>query len=82
VELGDPSEIKEEVGDVLFTALNIARFLEIDPETALNKANCKFESRFKAMEEFFSSQERPLKEVDTTEMEEFWQNNKSENNLG
>lgn len=70
---GDSRKIKEEVGDILFTALNVARFLEIDPETALLKANRKFTSRFRAMEDSFSAEGRRLKDVDPEEMEEFWQ---------
>ena len=42
--------IEAEVGDLLFTAVNLARHLKVDPETALRAANAKFRSRFTAME--------------------------------
>ncbi len=74
---GDPQRVKEEVGDLIFSVLNIARFLEIDPETALRRANDKFRGRFSRMEEHFRSQGRNLKDVSADEMEEFWQNSKA-----
>ncbi len=47
---GDADAIEDEVGDLLFVAANLARRLKIDPETALRRANLKFERRFRAME--------------------------------
>ena len=76
LEEGDEEKAKDEMGDLLFSAVNMARHLQIDPETALNRANRKFSTRFKAMEEFFSGQGKNLQEVDAQEMEAFWQNHK------
>ena len=76
LQQGEEAKIKEEVGDLLFAALNIARYLQIDPETALTRANRKFSVRFKAMEKHFASQGRALKEVPVEEMEAFWQHRK------
>ena len=73
LEENDQKRIQEEVGDLLFSALNIARYLQIDPETALKKANRKFSQRFRAMERSAEIQGRPLKEMDLSEMEEIWQ---------
>jgi MazG family protein len=73
---GEEQHIKEEVGDLLFASLNIARYLQIDPETALSRANRKFSERFRAMERHFTSEGRALKEVPLEEMEAFWQDNK------
>lgn len=78
LENGDQQHIKEEVGDLLFASLNIARYLQIDPETALNRANRKFSTRFRAMEKHFASEGRSLKEVPVEEMEAFWQHNKQQ----
>ncbi len=77
-----PEKIKEEVGDVLFTALNIARFLSIDPETALRRANNKFLSRFQAMEQHFREQGDDLKTVELEAMEAFWQTRKARRSDG
>src|SRR5258708_26583802 len=43
-------QIEEEIGDVLFAAVNLARFLKVDPEIALKHSNAKFTSRFREME--------------------------------
>ena len=69
---GAPGSVKEELGDVLFTAVNLCRRLEIDPETALNRANRKFSQRFRRMEEHFGNEGRELKDVELEEMENCW----------
>lgn len=73
---GDEQKVKDEVGDLLFAALNISRHLQIDPETALSRANRKFTGRFKAMERHFTEKGQPLKDVPLEEMEAFWQRQK------
>jgi MazG family protein len=64
---------EEEVGDLLFVAVNIARFLETDPELALKKANRKFKQRFEWMEKAARRSGRALAEVPRKEMEELWE---------
>ncbi len=74
----DEERIREEVGDLLFTALNISRYLKVDPETALRRANAKFASRFRKMEVYFLSKGKTLEEVDLKAMESVWQAEKGQ----
>ena len=78
VRARDETGIREEVGDFLFTAINVARFLQVDPETSLSRANRKFSRRYRSMEEHFARQGRPLAEVEPEEMERQWQARKRE----
>ncbi len=76
LEKDDEEAVREEIGDLIFTVLNVARFLEIDSETALRRANRKFKKRFRRMERHFDSHGRSLKDLTLDEMEQFWQSNK------
>ena len=78
VASGDTKAVQEEVGDLLFVAVNVARTLEIDPETALAAANDKFAKRFRRVEQHFEAGGRRLKEVSLEEMESVWQALKKE----
>ncbi len=64
------AERAAEVGDLLFSAVNYARHLGIDPETALRDANARFERRFRKMEEIT---DKPMKDMDLGQLEELWQ---------
>jgi tetrapyrrole methylase family protein/MazG family protein len=64
--------IEDELGDVLFAAVNLARFLKIDPEIALKRSNAKFTSRFREMERLARSSGRALADVPRSEMELLW----------
>ncbi|MBI3485059.1 MAG: nucleoside triphosphate pyrophosphohydrolase, partial [Acidobacteria bacterium] len=68
--------VEEEVGDLLFVAVNLARFLRVDPEIALKKANRKFVSRFRAMEQEAARHGGRLADVPRDEMEAMWDRSK------
>ncbi|HSR38072.1 MAG TPA: nucleoside triphosphate pyrophosphohydrolase, partial [Phnomibacter sp.] len=69
---GDPSKIEEEFGDLLFSLINYARFLQVDPETALEKTNRKFKSRFMKMEAEALARQTSLDDMTLKEMDAIW----------
>lgn len=69
----DRDRIEDEVGDLLFTVVNLARRLEIDPETALRRCNAKFERRFRFMEDGLAAEGTPIQSVGLDAMERHWQ---------
>ncbi|MCE9559318.1 MAG: nucleoside triphosphate pyrophosphohydrolase [Armatimonadetes bacterium] len=69
IALGNPDEIEDEVGDLLFTAVNIARWNKVDPEEALRKMLDRFSGRFAAME---ASATVPLGELNPAEWDRLW----------
>jgi len=70
---GDPEARRMEVGDLLFTLVNLARRLEVDPETALRLANGKFERRFRAMEKAAAARGQRLEALAPEELDALWQ---------
>lgn len=73
---------REELGDLLFSCANLARFLELDPEDALLAANRKFERRFRGIEQSLEEQGRSLDDADIEEMETLWIAAKRTENTG
>lgn len=71
----DQAEREEEIGDLLFAAVNLARHLKVDPEVALRKGNAKFERRFRAMEGFAGD---AFASLTLDEQEALWQQAKAE----
>jgi MazG family protein len=69
-------EVEEEVGDLLFAGVNVARFVGIDPEIALKKANRKFKQRFQWMEMAAAREGRRLPDLPRERMEELWNESK------
>ena len=69
--------IEAEVGDLFFVLVNLARFLDVDPESALRRTTQKFRRRFEGMENQSREQGRPLEEMNIDEMETLWQNSKA-----
>jgi MazG family protein len=74
---GVHARIEEEAGDLLFAAVNVARFLGVDPEIALKKANRKFKKRIAWMEGAAGREGRRLAEMPRKRMEELWDESKS-----
>ena len=73
LETRDRKKIEEEIGDALFAAVNLARYLNVDPEIALKKANSKFTRRFHEMERLARESGREFKDVPREEMEAQWE---------
>lgn len=71
------ARVREELGDLLFALVNLARHLEVDAEGTLKDANAKFRSRFQCIEEHFAAERRELSQVSLDEMEAVWQQAKS-----
>ena len=72
------SRDEEEFGDLLFSLVNLSRFLGIDPERALRKAVEKFVRRFKRMEEMIRKDGKELSDLSIDEMDVYWESAKSE----
>jgi tetrapyrrole methylase family protein/MazG family protein len=68
---------EEEVGDLLFVAANVARFLKVDPEVALKRANRKFAARFRSMEAEMRRRGSQLADASREEMERLWEASKN-----
>jgi MazG family protein len=73
IEAGsDPARLEDELGDLLFTCVNLARKLGADPETALRRTISKFERRFRAVESAAAADGNSLKDMDIDQLEEMW----------
>ena len=70
---GGTSRLEEELGDVLFVIVNLARHLKLDPEVALTHANWKFKSRFQDMETAARSEGQALGDLSQEELEALWE---------
>jgi tetrapyrrole methylase family protein / MazG family protein len=69
----NPGEIEHEIGDLLFTLVNLARFHQIDPEQALRKTNARFRRRFAFLEQRVAKGGGELRDTPLERMEELWQ---------
>ena len=78
VSLKDPVKIDEEFGDLSFTLVNYARFLQIDAENSLEKANRKFMARFSRMEAAAMAKGKSLADMSLEEMDKVWDDIKAE----
>lgn len=72
LDRGDPSDVADETGDLMFALVNLARHVDADPEMALRKTNAKFERRFAYIEQSLQANGRSLKEASLAEMDALW----------
>ena len=77
MEIGTAADIESELGDLLFSLVNLSRFLEIDPTTALNRTNQKFRRRFQYIEREAST---PLTSLSLEALDAYWNAAKAEEN--
>lgn len=73
VKMGNQDKMEAEFGDVLFSMINYARFLKINPEDALERTNKKFIKRFMYLESKASALGKPLSDMTLAEMDVFWE---------
>lgn len=76
ISSGQKDAMQEELGDLLFTLVNLARKLDIDAAQALRAGNAKFESRFRAVEQIAGGHDS-MRDMDISELEQIWQSVKS-----
>jgi len=72
IAAGNPADMEDELGDVFFSLINFARFLQLDAENALERTNKKFIERFTKMEEAASQTGKALQDMTLEEMDEIW----------
>jgi tetrapyrrole methylase family protein/MazG family protein len=77
-EGGDRAALEEELGDLLFSAVNLSRFLEVDPAIALHAANEKFSRRFRHVEKRMAESGLPLSAANMPSMDAYWNEAKRE----
>lgn len=77
IDAGRGEDVDEEVGDLLFAVLNLARHLEVEPETALKKTNRKFRQRFRFIENELKREGKTLEAASLAEMDAMWNKAKS-----
>jgi MazG family protein len=73
VDGGDPRKLEHEIGDILFTAVNMARKLGVEPELALEHANQRFIARFRHMEAAAADAGRKLEDLSPPELDKLWE---------
>lgn len=79
---GDGDAVEDELGDLIFVCVNLARFLNVNPERALNRTNHKFDARFRAIEQVLAEQGRDFDKESLEALEALWQSVKGVENKG
>ena len=75
---GSPERIADELGDVLFAAVNLARHLDVDPERALRRSAARFETRYRFIERRLSRDNRTISDCGAEELDALWTSAKDE----
>jgi ATP diphosphatase len=70
---GDPDDVEDELGDLLFVCVNLARFMKVNPEQALKRTNHKFDARFRAIESVLAQEGRNMDEEPLDALDAVWQ---------
>ena len=70
---GSRAEVEEEMGDILFSSVNLARHLELDAEATLRRASSKFEQRFGTMEALATASGKSLHQLSAAELDQLWE---------
>ena len=78
-KLDNNKKIKNEIGDLMFSVINLARFIGIDPEESLERTNIKFINRFNEMERKVQKDRKNLKDMSLKEMDIYWEKSKKKN---
>lgn len=73
ISLRKPQEMEHELGDLLFALVNLARFLNVNPEVALMAANVRFERRFQSMEKIAAESGSTIETSDLATLDRFWE---------
>ena len=77
-DAADPAKVEEEFGDLLFSLVNYSRFINVDPESALERTNKKFQHRFQYIEAKAKEQDRDLRDMTLGEMDALWNEAKTQ----
>jgi MazG family protein len=77
LDSGDPKKLEHEIGDILFTAVNMARKLGVEPELALEHANQRFIARFQQMEKSAAARVQKLEDLGPEDLDTLWREAKS-----
>lgn len=78
IAAGDSERIEDEVGDLFFAAVNVARLKKVDPDLALTAATDKFEKRFKLTEKLVLADGKRFEDMTLPEMDVYWERAKEE----
>jgi len=82
LDRGDPTQIADETGDLMFALVNLARHVDADPEQALRRTNAKFERRFAYIEQSLQASGRALTDASLAEMDALWNEAKTKEAAG